>query len=68
MTYNFKKTKKNIEYWERENNRQQRWRDFDKAEREREEQLKQAEVPNPPTSKPGPVNQQDMEGYENKEF
>lgn len=68
LSYDFQKTKKNIEDWERENNRQQRWRDFDKAEREREEQLKQAEVPNPPTSKPGPVNQQDMEGYENKEF
>ena len=67
VQYNFQNTAKNLEDFEKENTpivRQQRWSDFDKAERERQEQLKQAEAPNPPTSNSGPVNQNDMESYE----
>ena len=68
LSYDFRGTRKNLEDFEKQNQglaRQQRWADYDKAEREREEQLKQAEAPNPPTNNSGPVNQNDMEGYEN---
>jgi len=67
VQYNFQNTAKNLQDFEKQNagiNRQNRWADYDKAERERQEQVKQAEAPNPPTSNSGPVNQNDMEGYE----
>ena len=67
LQYNFQNTKKNIEDFEKQNTpmvKQQRWADYDKAERERQEQLKQSQAPNPPTSNAGPVNKNDMEGYE----
>jgi hypothetical protein len=67
--YNFKPEtiNKNIQDFEKQNTpmvQQRRWSDYDKAERERDEQLKQKQAPNPPTSNTGPVNKNDMEGYE----
>jgi hypothetical protein len=67
--YNFKPEtiNKNIQDFEKQNTpmaQQRRWSDYDKAERERDEQLKQKQAPNPPTSTTGPVNKNDMEGYE----
>ena len=67
VQYNFQNTAKNLEDFEKQNTpiaQRKRWADYDKAERERQEQVKQAEAPNPPTSNSGPVNQNDMEGYE----
>jgi len=67
VQYNFQNTAKNLQDFEKQNtemNRDRRWADYDKAERERQEQVKQAEAPNPPTSNSGPVSQNDMEGYE----
>lgn len=76
--YNFDQNAiiKNLQDFENQNtgtNRQKRWEDYTEAEkaaklaqakRDEQELVKQAEAPNPPTSNSGPVNQNDMEGYE----
>ena len=61
----FTNVERNVELWNQEQNRGEIWRNYDEAEKARQEQLKQAEAPNPPTSNSGPVNPDDMEGYEN---
>ena len=71
LSYDFRNTQRNLDDFNRSNTpevQRQRWSDYDKAERERQEQLKKAQVQNPPTNNQGPVNKEDMEGYEQQQY
>jgi hypothetical protein len=78
VQYNFQNTAKNLDDTNKERNWNDYWAEYDKAAKEaqgiesrraEQELIKQAEAPNPPTSKSGPVNQRiknndNEEGYE----